>query len=140
MRRLTKKRKLNILLMTNLVDFVEGIECCINRVQFEVESFGRDACPRYHKAIEDNYDRYEYVFQRIVWSKTYLCISRTYFENGRVLKVPCYIKVFHTIGKPTLNFNMCRATFGLFFLSTTSNNKCWMFKRYFKIGACECTR
>ncbi len=48
------------------VDFVEGIECCINKVQFEVESFGRDACPRYHKVVEDNYDRYEYVFQRIV--------------------------------------------------------------------------
>jgi hypothetical protein len=39
--------------------FVKGIECCICKVQFEVQSLGGDVCPRFHKGVEDDYDRYE---------------------------------------------------------------------------------
>jgi len=53
-------------------------------------------------------------------------------------QVPCQNRVFHSIRK--LNINMCRVTFGVFFLSTMSNNKCWMVEKYFRIGALECIR
>jgi hypothetical protein len=41
------------------IDFVESIECHISRVQFKVEPFGGDVCPRFRKGIEDDYDMYE---------------------------------------------------------------------------------
>jgi len=41
------------------IDYVEGIQCHINLVQFELESFGGDGGPRFHINFDKNYDRYE---------------------------------------------------------------------------------
>jgi hypothetical protein len=41
------------------IDFVKGIQCCINMVQFGMESFGKDACPRAYRDVDDDYDRYK---------------------------------------------------------------------------------
>jgi hypothetical protein len=42
------------------IDFVEGIQCHINKVQFEVEFFGGDGGPRFCIDFDKNYDRYEF--------------------------------------------------------------------------------
>jgi hypothetical protein len=41
------------------IDFVKGIWCCINRVQFGMESFSKDACLRAYRDVDNDYDRYE---------------------------------------------------------------------------------
>ncbi len=41
------------------IDFVEGVQCDISKVQFEMESFGGDGGLRFHRDFDKNYDRYE---------------------------------------------------------------------------------
>jgi hypothetical protein len=40
------------------IDF-EGVQCCINKVQAKVESFGKDGILRFHTKFDKNYGRYK---------------------------------------------------------------------------------
>jgi hypothetical protein len=134
------KTQIECLTNDESIDFVKGIDVALAGCNFKCSPLAGMLVQGFIK-----------VLRIIMVGMNPICVLKDFVKWRRFVyklcslwewsscQVPCQKRVFRSIGELVLNFNMCRITFGVFFLSTTSNNKCWMFEKYFRIEALECT-